>query len=283
MKHYITIAALIAAGTTLANADEEYTINPLKDSGNWSHAAGNPDAGKKASFSLNSTDATTSTKVDKYYWKKANAEAYSTYQNFESISLDSADDYLKFSYNFKTSGVTSGCTLTLALVGTQSAIVTGFETSKANYATTDIVADSYTFTGSRWGKAVLDGTNLATIASGTLYHVEGDISWDETLSKFVLKLALDSIEVTQKIDPATGDLISSTITQTPRGSATVTLNNYIDINTLIVSSSAPTNKYSELQNIELTWGHIAIPEPSAFGLMAGLGALALAGTRRRRK
>ena len=190
---------------------------------------------------------------------------------------------VKFSYNFKTSGVTSGCTLTLALVGTQSAIVTGFETSKANYATTDIVADSYTFTGSSWGKAVLDGTNLATIASGTLYHVEGDISWDETLSKFVLKLALDSIEVTQKIDPATGDLISSTITQTPRGSATVTLNNYIDINTLIVSSSAPTNKYSELQNIELTWGHIAIPEPSAFGLMAGLGALALAGTRRRRK
>lgn len=32
-----------------------------------------------------------------------------------------------------------------------------------------------------------------------------------------------------------------------------------------------------------TFGILAIPEPSAFGLLAGLGALALAGTRRRRK
>ena len=33
----------------------------------------------------------------------------------------------------------------------------------------------------------------------------------------------------------------------------------------------------------ISWSTLAIPEPSAFGLLAGLGALALVGTRRRRR
>ena len=36
-------------------------------------------------------------------------------------------------------------------------------------------------------------------------------------------------------------------------------------------------------NLSFSTGVVALPEPSAFGLLAGLGALALAGTRRRRR
>ena len=42
------------------------------------------------------------------------------------------------------------------------------------------------------------------------------------------------------------------------------------------------NKAETFSNIKLAYGS-AIPEPSAFGLLAGLGALALVGARRRRK
>ncbi len=282
MKSYIAIAALIAAGTAFANADEEYTINPLKDYENWSHKAGNIDAGNEATFSLNSTDTTTGNRVDKYYWKKADAKAYSTYRNFDSISLDSADDYLKFSYGFKTSGVNSGCTLTLALVGTQGAVVTGFDKNKANYAVTNTVADSYTFTGSDWGQAVLSETNLATISAGTLYQFEGNVSWDSTLSKFVLELVLSSTKQESYFDNTIGDWVFN-LTQSTDGTATIALSEYVDVEELIVSISSPSNKYGELYNVNLTWGHVAVPEPSAFGLLAGLGALALAGTRRRRR
>ena len=42
------------------------------------------------------------------------------------------------------------------------------------------------------------------------------------------------------------------------------------------------NKAEKFSNIKLAYGS-AIPEPSAFGLLAGLGALALVGARRRRR
>ena len=317
MKQYIAIAALIAAGAAFANADE-YTINPLSNESAYNYYIVGQDGQKEQVsyteyLNANEQDIDTTEECnwasvsvaypgytanpttlgnDKYAWKENNIKGISSYTDFNKIVLDSADDYLKFSYRFIPGKSKNATTmLTLALVGEEGAIVTGFTGTKpVSYAVTDKIADSYSF-GATWTEANLTGTQLnnsltaiSSVNSG-YYTVEGSIAWDEAVSEFVLNLILSQSTQDYAKDENgeyTGEKI---IVTTMLKDTTVALGEGFDINELIISVDCASRVYPELYDLALTWGSasFSVPEPSAFGLLAGLGALALAGTRRRRR
>ena len=264
MKQYITIAALIAAGATFASADDEQTISPFLNRAGWGHTGGSPKVDN-----LNNS----------YKWREGNTKGFSTYSAFEPIVLDSADDYMTFSYTHKT-GTSTASVGTLALAGSEGAIVVGHSYSQAiGYGismTND--ADNYTFAENTedWVETAthesLSPTKICTTPKNNQsYSIEGTISWDNALAAFVLNIAVTEKNVGY----------STTFT-----SGNITLGDEFSIERLIIAADAPDkNSQVTYSNLALTWGHtnIATPEPSAFGLLAGLGALALAGTRRRRR
>lgn len=268
MKQYIAIAALIAAGAAFASADDEQTMSPFLDRNGWYHT-------KKSGWSDPNISA-----LNSYVWKDTDTEGTSTYSAlgtqtkapaFERIVLDSPDDYLTFTYDHKT-GSSTNSAATFALAGSEGAIVIGHSYNQPIGYATSMTSDAlnYTFTGTNWGdpNGVLEATpaKQGFIKSRT-YSIEGNISWDSALSTFVLNLAISDA--------------STTFT-----SGTIALGDEFSIERLIIAvdASSKTGQVT-FSNLELTWGHynIAVPEPSAFGLLAGLGALALAGTRRRRR
>lgn len=254
MKKYIAVAALIAAGSAFANAADEIVYTPLEN-GEWVSSSNHSDR--------HSTVPNPTISDGAYSWATNWGQGYSTWDGLDLV-LDSSDDYVSFSYTI-TTGNTNDGVMTLALVGTDMAIVTGFSYKGAiKYAvTTDNVAkDQYTFAPeASWG-TVLSGTAMNSGTSGnTSYAIAGTVSWDESLSNFVLDLSLGGAVVAENIK----------------------LGETIDFSKLVISTDGGPQgpSYATLSDLTIK-ANSPVPEPSAFGMLAGVSALALVALRRRR-
>ena len=110
----------------------------------------------------------------------------------------------------------------------------------------------------------------STLLSGKSFNV-GVGYWSSESSSFV-KTATESVSV------ATAGATTSTVTLTLDSLATWSSGDKIIVGVGGPAFSPPTSTYQV--NVK---GVSIVPEPSAFGLLAGVGALALVASRRRRK
>ncbi|MBR6798385.1 MAG: PEP-CTERM sorting domain-containing protein [Opitutales bacterium] len=226
MKKYVTLAALLAAGTTFANA-ESLTL-PENTDYTWVAGSNASGIGTGATAEIVQKLAT-AIGDDLTGWFAGTGQAYdanSQYKSDISIISDS-------SFSFKCRPALSGEYVALGVTLTEAAdsITISFETSnKLGY--------------SLWS---YDGTTATELVGLTYQGAAGSVSQTYDFAE----IAADSqIFAIWTANHPTGNV---------GGGQTVTVS-----------------------NIALTYT-AAVPEPSAFGMLAGLGALALVASRRRRK
>ncbi len=273
MKKIITITTLLAAGTLFASADQNLTINSAT-SGNWDQLNGNGNS----VANITVTENATITRIDG-----------SNINGLTTINLTVNDgvafnvtNYAKLPYNCTSNTYTT----TIDLGKNSSISVTNaLSLGSRNASFKDITMNS-----------VLNFAEGSSISAGTLQTVTADASANNTSSITIGLDFTDSMLVDTAGDTYVDTYVRTLITAntyTGITADTFALNNILDLdnrnytNGGIVSSieNLAAGQYGLVfsgSNVQFV-AVAPVPEPSAFGLLAGLVALALAGTRRRRR
>ncbi|MBE6401486.1 MAG: PEP-CTERM sorting domain-containing protein [Verrucomicrobia bacterium] len=231
MKKYITLAALLAAGTTFANADPEVYSTPWPGTG------------------------------DGYTRGGMNAQEI----NLAGFSL-SAEEYYIGDITFAKNTYTASFASYLAIVDLSSNLLLGISNEVSS------------LTGQSFGNA--SGKAAAAYSFSNL-TLSADSSYLAVFLSGTTSLAVGS-----EFD-FTSDLIT-TVTSDKNGIYCTALdsnkNSYgyaksISDEGVISNFTDSSLTYGATYKVSVT----PVPEPSAFGMLAGLGALALVASRRRRK
>ena len=286
MKKYIALTALLAAGSAFANAATiTETYSPLKEDG-WTLDS----ARESGQSNMAKQDQAAGTVyANDPWWKRP----YATYDDI-NLSLLSKDDSISFSFTMAASVIeVHNVICSVALKGTSgtgaSTIMMGvggnYDSAKNTHFKSAVVEDNesavYLFDTSAWGEEGFDAYNCVTTSTNELFALptaaesgktefvttfSGEIKWSDVANGFVLNLTQaynEDVSTKEYILGATYSMSGISIAMD--GNSTNGDKDEFTISNFVISHT------------------MTIPEPSTFGLLAGLGALALVGTRRRRK
>ena len=250
MKKLILISSLLAATTLAANAATETHL--FQQTTGWTDDWGQDS--NRARFSRDTTNDTMT--LTNCNWN----QSFSYYDYSAPISL--ADTIVSFSFDVTVKDSVNNNVFAFAVVLDQGAAVVGHDyhtwTVKAG-TTTNVSKKGYTFSQAKNKlQTVETTTTLLDISSNVAFTISGSIANNTVV------FTLTNKEDPSKTATQTLDLTGTTLTGFSfTGDGNNTIEN-LSLSNFVVSTSA-------------------IPEPSMFGLLAGLGALALVGARRRRR
>jgi len=277
MKKYITPVALFCAATTFVNATDvptaiEWTdltttlsYNNTSDSGNTNHGI---DAGR-AGFETITNGSTSYTTIDssKFDWQVS--------FQVDTISNTGADLMV-----FSTAGTIHGSGYEIIVKGDGTSYTAAlFYTESGNQTRNDYLAGVDCGTDSD-----CDTTNKKTLSNCELSSDGGPatiaLTWIATEKKLYLSVETGNTAGTTS---STKWIAYDEVDNSDSKLSLTTCSNIGDktnpTGTIFWSNGGSASAGNTLQNISLRVH--AIPEPSAFGLLAGLGAIALAVSRRK--
>ena len=261
MKNIITIATLLAAGTALANADTVITVKDLStglSSGDISYSVSDSAgmfSGNGLFTNLSSNRYTAGFTFNLNLTALGITDSSSTFSPSSGSSLQLVD--------YKTSGSSTTSEIGLAAISTGVQFTwNGSAYFSAHYVPwSNLLGKKYEVGGNSYVTMTLVAAKQAGGSSAT----DGAALYDEEGAVF-------------KASNGSSDYKFATLTSTAAYSV-ITLGDVSKLSGASVFSGSPTAEEIKSASKSIR----VIPEPSAFGLLAGLGALALVGARRRRR
>lgn len=256
MKNYITIAALVAAGATCANADVTTTFSSTGTS--------------ISNVNIVCDGATVS--IDSL---KKSASATSTDYTADCLvrNADVTAGFLAPDVNVANAG--------------QWQLTLSYSDLASDFTLSEIVIETMGFNGQNaWqntgaGAAPTGETSPTTTPSNSAAgkYVKFTVEYAVGASSNWVDLGTFSIDVSGGSTSAGAENFRQTTYVLPEALLEL-LDDSLQIR-ISTSQDYTAGTFAGIRSVSLI--EAAIPEPSAFGLLAGLGALALVGARRRRK
>ena len=255
MKSIITIGLLLAAGTTLANATPVAEKDMFSSEFSWTS---NSNRGGRTFVIDSSGDTCTLTNSN---WSQSCA-----YYEFSDSLTVGLGETLNFSFDMNVGHLNGSFTFTLQSADLSLALGKNYDSTAFNYGkTSDVSKSVYLFqnggVGTYSGAITSDVQSISdfSIAANSKFTVSGEISAPSSEGEnFTLKLIVGDKEVSS-FDLGTTSFSLKKLGFYGDGVNSVTNVTFSDLKISVV------------------------PEPSAFGLLAGAGALALVAARRRQR
>ena len=260
MKKYITVAALLAAGAAFANADVTLLDTTFTSYADWNAAKADDWEQAKTTGGNHAKDAAISATLGLTTPAGGGAWTQTKVRHDLSSSIDLGTDG-KYTITYTAAKGAKDAALQFALVGDGYSIVVGssYNSNPGLYAGS--VSDNVLTSTTTWytfqNEVIPAG---AVISSSAISN--GDLAYTLTLTTS----ASGNDTLTVSAGTYSG-------TYTFASDATITAAGFM--------FEGATDIGQSVKGVSVVSS--AIPEPSAFGLLAGLGALALVASRRRRK